>query len=73
MTSFGHKARTWLLTDQMDNDIMEVPERLRVEGYRSIWTPAKPTGRGGTIGENGGNDQTTLEILQVFGHPFFGS
>ena len=73
VTSFGHKARTWLLTDQMDYDIKEVAERLRVEGYRSIWTPAKPTGRGGTIGENDGNDQTTLEILQVFGHPFFGS
>ena len=50
---------------------MEVAERLRVEGYRSIWTPAKPTGRGGTSGENDGNVQTTLEILQIFGHPFF--
>ena len=51
----------------MDQDIMEVAERVRVEGYRSIWTPAKPTGRGGISGENDGNDQTTLEILQVFG------
>ena len=48
----------------MDHDIMEVveqhldvasaaeeAERLRLEGYRSIWTPARPTGRGGgTIG-----------------------
>ena len=47
----------------MDYDIMgvaehhlDVPsaaeeaERLRVEEYRSIWTPAKPTGRGGTRG-----------------------
>ena len=50
----------------MDHDIMEVAERVRVEGYRSIWTPAKPTGRGGISGENDGNDQTTLEILQVF-------
>ena len=47
----------------MDYDIMGVAEhhldlasaaeeagRLRVEGYRSIWTPANPTGRGGTSG-----------------------
>ena len=26
MTSFGHKARTWLLSDQMDYDIMGVAE-----------------------------------------------
>ena len=63
VTSFGHKARTWLLSDQMDYDIMGVAEhhldlasaaeeagRLRVEGYRSIWTPANFTGRGGTSG-----------------------
>ena len=47
----------------MDYDIFEVAEhlldvasaaeeagRLRVEGYRSMWTLAKPTGRGGTSG-----------------------
>ena len=47
----------------MDYDIMGVAEhhldlasaaeeagRLRVEGYRSIWTPANRTGRGGTSG-----------------------
>ena len=63
VTSFGHKARTCLLSDQMDYDIMGVAEhhldlasaaeeagRLRVEGYRSIWTPANFTGRGGTSG-----------------------
>ena len=63
VTSFGHKARTWLLSDQMDYDIMgvaehhldvasaaEEAERLQVERYRSIWTLAKPTGRRGTSG-----------------------
>ena len=47
----------------MDYDLMGVAEhhldlesaaeeagRLRVEGYRSIWTPANATGRGGTSG-----------------------
>ena len=61
--SLGQKARAWLLSDQMDYDIRRVAEhhldvanaaeeagRLRVEGYRSIWTPAEPTGRGGTSG-----------------------
>ena len=78
VTSLGHKARTWLLSDQMDYYIMGKAEhhldvanaaeeagRLRVEGYRSIWTPAKPTGRGGTSEENDDKDQTTLEILKI--------
>ena len=80
VTSFGHQARTWLLSDQKDYDIMEVAEhhldvsnaaekagRLRAEVYCSIWTPANPTGREGTSGGNHGNDQTTLEILEVPG------
>ena len=79
VTSFGHNARTWLLSDQMDYDIMGVEHhldvssaaeeagRLQAEVYRSIWTPANPTGRGGTSGGNRGNDQTTLEILEVSG------
>ena len=58
VTSFVHKARTWLLSDQVEYDIMGVAEhdldvssaaeeagRLRAGGYCSIWT-----GRGGTSG-----------------------
>ena len=63
VTSFGHKARTWLLSDQMNYDIVGVAKhhldvtqaadeagRLRAEGYRSIWAPANLTRRGGTSG-----------------------
>ena len=62
VTSFSHKVRTWLSSDQMDYDIMgwregrldvtnAAEEAGRLKGYRSIWTPANPTGRGGTSGE----------------------
>ena len=58
---FSHNATMWLLSNEAGYDMMGVAEhhldltssageagRLRAEGYRSLWTPAKPMGRGGT-------------------------
>ena len=42
--------------------------RLRAEGYRSLWTPAKPTGEEEEepVG-NVSNNQTSLDILALSG------
>ena len=55
--------KTWRLSNHAGHGMMGVAEhhldlassaeeagRLRAEGYRSLWTPAKPTGGGGTSG-----------------------
>ena len=79
LTSFGHKARTWLLSDQME---------IRHHGSGGTSFGRAQCGRGGGAPASGripldldtcqanwtrrnqwenGDDQTTLEILQVLG------
>ena len=64
----------WRLSNRAGYDMMGVAEdhldlacsaeeagRLRSEGYRSLWTPAKPTGRGGAIIKPHSNSSRFLE------------